>query len=87
MGAQMANQPEQAIELKGSEISPRLDYLRDKTASATASHRASEQRFNEFSDISTNMLLRRTTDHSRMHSQPENSIQKDGFAEESRFRS
>jgi hypothetical protein len=84
---QMEHQLKQAIESKSSEISPGWDPLRDKTTSAAASHQASEQRYNEFSNVSKSLLWSVTTDHSKVYSQLENSTRKEGAAEESRFRS
>jgi hypothetical protein len=49
-----------------------LNYFRDKASSAANCDWESKQRFNEGSNFSKNLYLRRKANHSRMHSQLEN---------------
>jgi hypothetical protein len=60
-----------------------LDYLREKQRQLPPV--IGEQRFNEGSNFSKNLVLRPKADHSRMHSQLEDPLWKLGFAEKSRF--
>jgi hypothetical protein len=75
-GLQMANKAKQSLESKISERSAGLEHLCDQRRSDAASHRAFEQNFNEFSNVSKNLLSKQNLDQSRIHSQLENFMRK-----------